>query len=177
MLLKHARSLAELHVQINRLSIPGLPSHHERLGYEIRNSAHLDDEIKSRLSAYLSQLPEGASLCHADYHPGNVLMPKTGPVVIDWVTASAGSPWTDVARTSLLLTIGAKGAGKQVHPILRLVIRLYHRAYLQHYRTLMPDPGREMERWMPVIAAARLNENIIPEREALIKMVKESLAV
>jgi len=29
---------------------------------------------------------------------------------------------------------------------------------------------------MPVIAAARLNEDIVPEREALIKIVKEAFA-
>ncbi len=174
---KHARSLAELHVQINRQSIPGLPSYHQRLDYEIRNCIHLDEAIRGKLLEYLARLPEGASLCHGDYHPGNVLLAKSGPVVIDWVTASSGSSWVDVARTSLLLTIGPKGAGKQVHPILRMVIRLYHRAYLLRYHSLIPDTSGEMQRWMPLIAAARLNENIIPEREALIKMVREGLAV
>jgi hypothetical protein len=29
--------------------------------------------------------------------------------------------------------------------------------------------------WRPVIAAARLNEDIVPEREALIKIVKEGI--
>jgi hypothetical protein len=52
---------------------------------------------------------------------------------------------------------------------------MYHREYLR-YRSLTPDTAGEMERWMPIIAAARLNENIIPEREALIQMVKEGLA-
>ena len=89
------------------------------------------------------------------------------------MTASAGSPWTDVARTSLLLSIGPKGAGKLVNPIIRMAITLYYRAYLSRYHALVPDTKNELNRWMPVIAAARLNEDIVPEREALIEMIKE----
>jgi hypothetical protein len=33
-----------------------------------------------------------------------------------------------------------------------------------------------MRCWITLIAAARLNENIIPEREALIKLVREDFA-
>jgi hypothetical protein len=78
-----------------------------------------------------------------------------------------------VARSSLLLSIGAKGAGKQVRPMIRMVIRLYHRTYLNSYLALTSDHANELDRWRPVIAAARLNEDIVPERGALIKMVDE----
>jgi hypothetical protein len=103
------------------------------------------------------------------------LITQKGPVVIDWMTASTGSPWTDAARTSLILSVGAKAAGKQVSPILRLMISLFHRTYRTRYHELMHGPSHELERWMPVIAAARLSENIIPEREVLIRIVKEGL--
>jgi uncharacterized protein (TIGR02172 family) len=175
-LLKHARSLAELHVQIHQQSITGLPSYKERLDYDIHNSTHLSEELKNKALDLLARLPHGENVCHGDYHPGNILITKSGPVVIDWMTASTGSPWTDVARTGLLLSIGAKAAGKQVRPIIRTAIKLYHRTYLHRYHALKPDPANEFARWMPVIAAARLSENIIPEREALIKIVEESLA-
>lgn len=176
MLLKHARSLAALHVQIHRQSIPALPFYKDRLGYDIRNNTHLSEKLNNRALALLERLPNAKNLCHGDFHPGNVLITKRGPVVIDWMTACIGSPWTDVARTNLLLSIGAKAAGKQIHPILRATIKIYHRAYLNHYRSLKPDTQKEIEHWMPIIAAARLSENIIPEREALIKIVEEGFA-
>jgi len=44
---------------------------------------------------------------------------------------------------------------------------------LNHYLKLTPDKRNNLKKWMPVIAAARLNEDIAPEREVLIKMVKE----
>lgn len=177
LLLKQARSLAELHVKIHKQSISGLPLYKDRLRYDIRNTPHLDEDLRSKALTRLESLPAGTNLCHGDYHPGNVLITKNGPVVIDWMTASAGTPWTDAARTSLLLSIGAKGAGKLVSPVVRMMVRLYHRMYLNHYRLLTPTTtGNELQHWSPLIAAARLSEDIIPEREALIRIVKEGLA-
>jgi len=36
----------------------------------------------------------------------------------------------------------------------------------------VPDEQGELSRWVPVMAAARLNEKIEPEREALIETVR-----
>jgi uncharacterized protein (TIGR02172 family) len=172
MLFKYARSLAELQAQIHQKSSAGLPTYKERLKNDIRNASQVSEDWRIKISSMLEALPEGQNLCHGDYHPGNVIITKRGPVIIDWMTACAGRPWADVARSSLLLSIGAQAAGKQVRPIVRLVVSLYHRTYLNQYKKLIPDTGNEFSRWRPVIAAARLSENIIPEREALIRLVK-----
>jgi Ser/Thr protein kinase RdoA (MazF antagonist) len=173
MILNHGRSLAELHREINQKSINGLPSYKDRLRFDIHNTQHLRENLQSKALAMLEVLPLGENVCHGDFHPGNIILTPAGPIVIDWMTASAGSPWADVARTSLLLNIGPKSAGKLVNPVIRIAIRLYYRAYLSRYHALVPDTKNELSRWLPVIAAARLNEEIPPEREALIKMVEE----
>jgi len=173
LLFKHAYSLAKLQVQIHQKSIAKLPTYKERLKYDIRNASQISEDWRIKISSLLEGLPDGKNLCHGDYHPGNVIMTERGPVVIDWMTACSGSPWADVARSSLLLSIGAKAAGKQVRPIIRLVVKLYHRTYLNRYHELMPDTANELGRWGSVIAAGRLNEGIAPEQEVLIKMVKD----
>jgi aminoglycoside phosphotransferase (APT) family kinase protein len=172
MILNHARSLAELHVRINQQSIPGLPSYKARLRFDIRNTPHLDEALRNKTLSILENLPAGQNVCHGDYHPGNVLITKRGPVVIDWMTASAGSPWADVARTCLLLTIGPKGEGNKVGRLTNLAVGFFQRRYLKSYKTLTPGGRNEMSQWSPVIAAARLTENIIPERAALLELVK-----
>lgn len=172
---KLARSLAELQVQINRQSIPGLPSYKDRLRHDIRNTTHLSEGLREKVVAELDILPEGQNLCHGDHHPGNILITKRGPVVIDWMNACSGRHWADVARTSMTLTIGAKAAGDQIHPVARMMVRLYQRAYLNRYLRIVPDTENEMDRWLPVIAAARLNEDILPEREALLRMIQEGI--
>jgi uncharacterized protein (TIGR02172 family) len=173
LLLKHARSLAELHIEIHQKSINGLPAYKDRLRYDVRNTQHLSEDLRNKALARLEVLPSGKNVCHGDFHPGNIILTQGRPIVIDWMTASTGSPWADVARTSLLLSIGPKGAGKLVSPIMRMIINLYHRMYLNRYHTLVPHTKNDLNKWMPVIAAARLNEEILPEHEDLLKMVKE----
>lgn len=175
-LFQHARLLADLQVQINQKSITGLPSYKDRLRYDVHNTEHLSTDLRDKVLAILDILPDGQNVCHGDYHPGNVIITKAGPVVIDWMTACSGIPGADVARTSLILSIGAKRAGRQVNPIIRAAINLYLRTYLNRYQARVPNIKKEVARWMPVIAAARLNEDIVPEREALIKIVKEAFA-
>lgn len=172
---RHARALADLHVRIGRQSIQGLPSYKERLQFDIGQSQHLDVPIRERILERLQHLPDGDNLCHGDFHPGNVMITSEGPVVIDWMTACAGSPWLDMARTHMILSVGAKAAGDQVHPIIRMIIRLYRDLYVCRYRALMPGTANDMKRWLPIVAAARLNEEILQERTALNQMVLDGL--
>ena len=44
-----------------------------------------------KLLAWLDTLPDGQRFCHGDYHPGNVILTKAGPIVIDWMTAPAAA--------------------------------------------------------------------------------------
>jgi len=172
-LARHARSLAELQIKIHQQSITGLPSYKERLQHAITVTQYLSEDLRKKYLQLLETLPEGKALCHGDYHPGNIILTTKGPVVIDWMTACSGDHWADVARTSLLLSIGPKGAGNLVSPLLRIAIQLYHRMYLNRYLKTVPDLMNELERWAPVLAAARLNEDIAPEREALLQLVQK----
>jgi uncharacterized protein (TIGR02172 family) len=170
---RHARSLAELQIKIHQQSITGLPSYKEKLQHAIRVTRYLPEDLRKKNLQLLEVLPVGEALCHGDYHPGNIILTTNGPVVIDWMTACSGCHWADVARTSLLLTIGPKGAGNLVSPLIFTAIRLYHRMYLNRYLKTVPDQRNELERWAPVLAAARLNEDIAPEREALLKILQK----
>ncbi len=42
-------------------------------------------------------------LLHGDLHPGNVLLPPSGPVLIDWTNAASGPSAYDTATTWLVL--------------------------------------------------------------------------
>jgi aminoglycoside phosphotransferase (APT) family kinase protein len=163
-------------VKIHQKMIRGLPSYKDRLEHDIRDTFHLTEDLRRKALALLGQLPTGENICHGDYHPQNVIITKKGPVVIDWMTACVGSRWADVARTSLILSIAPKSAGRQASPILKMLVSFYHRVYLNRYIALVPDSENEVDRWRPVIAAARLNEDILPERDELVKIVNGSLS-
>src|SRR5262249_15504970 len=97
------RLLAELHAQIHRRTAPAaLPSFRERIAARIEASDAPEADRKAALEQ-LAGLPEGAALCHGDFHPDNILLTARGPVVIDWSSASRGDPLGDVAWTSHLM--------------------------------------------------------------------------
>ncbi len=173
-IIHYSRLLAELQVRINQLKVPGLPAYREELRSAIQKTTHLAENQREKALHALERLPDGETICHGDFHPGNVLITPKGPVVIDWMTATSGNPWADVARTSLLITIGPRGARQMVSMGLLLVLTLAHRIYLNRYRSLLPDPEGLFGRWLPVMAAARLNEDIPPEREALLRIVRKA---
>jgi len=171
----HARALAKLQAKINQLSIAGLSSGKDGMAHAIRQAPHLNDDLRARVLKQLEALPSGDKVCHGDFHPGNIMLTDKDAIVIDWMTVSAGNPMADFALTTLLLTIGPKGAGKMLSPLVRLIISLFYQHYSKHYLQFIPDKSNEREKWMPIIAAARLNERIEPEREYLTRLVENGV--
>ncbi|MBN1919980.1 MAG: phosphotransferase [Anaerolineae bacterium] len=173
---RHARALAELQAQVHRLVVPGLPRYRDELAHAISHATTLPESLRRLVLERLVTLPDGDTLCHGDLHPDNVLLTERGPLIIDWMTAVSGSPWADVARTSMILSIGGRAADKRQVPFyLHWFALFFCQAYLRHYHALNPDQQEEFPRWAPVIAAARLAEEIKPEREALIAMVQDGV--
>ena len=100
------RQTAELHADIHRHAAPaGLPSLRDRIAARVEESDAPETD-KQAARDRLASLPDGATLCHGDFHPGNVLLSPRGPVVIDWSAAGRGHPLGDVACTSRLLRTG-----------------------------------------------------------------------
>jgi uncharacterized protein (TIGR02172 family) len=152
------RQLAELHAQIHRCTAPaGLPSLRERIheGIDASDSSAVD---KQAARDRLATLPDGTSLCHGDFHPGNVLITARGPMVIDWDSASCGEPLGDVACTSRLMrTAGLPPwVPGYMHLLLRCLRTVMHRSYLKRYLQLYVGSRRQIEAWQaPLAVAAR----------------------
>ena len=170
-----ARTLADLHAAMHRQSAPSLPAYRSRLERDIRSAPALPDDLRTKALASLESLPEMDRVCHADFHPDNIILTSSGPVVIDWMTASAGSPWTDVARTWLLLTIGEPLEGTPMRWMIQAVRGAFCRAYMSRYLAHNPDSDQQIAAWLPVIAAARLNEGIREEETVLLEIVRQGL--
>ncbi len=156
------RQAAELHAAMHEIMVPGVcPAQRPALELRLRTVQQLPDDVRDAAIRTLAQLPDDSRLCHGDFHPGNILLGPEGPVVIDWPDVKRGSATADVARTVLLLR-GAPRHGSsplQKH-LLHLVVRAFLHSYLRHYSRLRPLPWAEMRAWQPVLAAARLAENI-----------------
>ena len=64
----------------------------------------LPEHIATGVLTLIDRLPPGGGLCHADLHPGNVIMTADGPRIIDWACALRASAAFDIARAHVTLS-------------------------------------------------------------------------
>lgn len=172
---RFARQFAAVHAAVHQGSAPELPSQRERIERRILQAPRLRNEVKRRLLKRLETLPDGDSICHGDFHPDNVLLSPHGPAVIDWTDARRGNPTADLARTTLLLTQSAlpPNTNPAEHALINVFRRVFYRAYLRRYRQIRPFAYDEMQAWIPLQAAARLNEGIREEEDHLVQLAEK----
>ncbi len=171
---RYARRMAELHVAMHSRTIEqAIPLQRQRLAEKIEAARALPDVLRERVLAALAQMPDGDQLCHGDFHPANVLATPQGEVIIDWIDATRGNPLADLARSSIIAQ-GVAATAQTTSAIEKLFVRLFHAVYLRRYFTLRPAGRVEYGRWLPIVAAARLSENI-PEVEAWLLAQAEKL--
>ncbi|MCE4047930.1 phosphotransferase family protein [Bacillus sp. Au-Bac7] len=131
----------------------------ERLKSKLQAVSCLNDIQKQALLLKLKSLKHEHRLCHGDLHPFNLIATDKEVYIIDWVDASAGDRLADICRTYLLfLSFSIELA------------ELYIDMYCKHTTILK---GEILE-WLPIIAGARLYENVsAEENKLLMKMVNE----
>jgi uncharacterized protein (TIGR02172 family) len=153
-----ARQLAELHAQVHGCAAPlDLPRQSQWIENRIETSECLSEADKQLVRRSLAELPDGEVLCHGDFHPGNILLTRRGPVIIDWSTGSRGHPLGDVACTSYLFDNANLPAAARLH--IRLLFKvsrdLLHRKYLNRYLQLRSGSRRQIDAWLAPIQAAK----------------------
>ncbi len=169
----YARRMAELHAGMHAAAVKvDLPALRDHLRGKITSASALPRHLRAKALTGLEVLPEGDRLCHGDFHPGNVLINRQGEIVIDWVDATLGSPLADVARTAVILQ-GAGYSDQVKIPVARAIIRHFYAVYIQRYFELRPGGEETFRALFPVVAAARLSENIAGLETWLIKQVEE----
>lgn len=161
---EHAALLARLHASIHTHSYSPAPADAPRqkniLAEQIGSAQVLPDAVRSAVLTLLDALPDGDTLCHNDFHPLNVLLGVNGAVIIDWESASLGSPSADVARTSLTVALGrpAQGFPKTwVKKVLEGYLRAFTSAYLASYRAFTHNPLTDLRAWQTVQAASKVH--------------------
>ena len=170
---QYARMLADVQIANHRRHCAELPSLRERLDRGIRSAPLLDAGVKMALLEDLAALPDDDVVCHSDVHPDNIIVTARGPILIDWLTATRGHPLADVARTVILLRHGTMiDASSFVAWASRLGRELQLTVYLRRYRRSLPAAKADLAAWMPIVCAARLNEQVpLAEKQRLVVLI------
>jgi aminoglycoside phosphotransferase (APT) family kinase protein len=139
-------TLVKLQCEAHRIQANGMPKQTDRITWKIKNTTYLGNQTKDKLLSTLMQLTDNAEcLCHGDFHPLNILYDGNKHWIIDWVDATAGNPLADACRTYLIFKQHmSRSSG----------------IYLREFCNESGSPQNAVLAWQPVVAAARLNENM-----------------
>jgi aminoglycoside phosphotransferase (APT) family kinase protein len=139
------------------------------------NLREFAERAKAAALARLGELPEDDRLCHGDFHPDNIIMSRRGPVIIDWSDATKGNPAADVARTRLLISVGAPVEGRISGRLAKLARKRVLSLYTKLYLARSSISSESIEAWQLPVALTRMTEDIPGERDQLIAIVKNHL--
>ncbi len=170
-----ARLLGDLHADLAAVRIEKLPALRTKLAERIDNVAALSTGLKQLLLNKLSGLPGEDGLCHGDFHPDNVILSTRGPIIIDWLDATHGPATADAARSHLLLSLAAPTQDLAlVHRVVLALERtLFKRTYFARYRSRRDLDADALAAWTPIVAAARLAEDVDGEAELLCSEIRK----
>lgn len=151
-------AMVRLHLAIHAREEIRLSPLKPRLADRIGRAPQLDAPLRTTLLARLAQLPEGNRLCHGDFHPFNIIGPPGSAMIVDWPDATSGPPAADVARSYVLVRHGAS------HDLAD--------AYRESYLAVSDLTDSEIRAWLPIVAAARLAENVPEENDRLLALAR-----
>ena len=168
-----ARDMAALQRRLHAAQAPGpLPELRDRVAGKIGTASGVSAHDRVEALEVLDGLPAGSSVCHGDLHPGNILLGRHGPMVIDWFDATAGVPVADIVRTSLITGPVRSDSSPPPHlPGLGLaVLNRFHRTYVGCMLGDLDADRVAALSWEAVLAVSRLAEPVGRQADDLISI-------
>lgn len=98
-----AEYMARLHKTIIQNRVNNVPDYKEILKSYILNVPSANLMEQEEVLKILDNLKDGDTLCHGDFHPGNILLSNGHAMVIDFMNVCHGDFLYDVARTVFLV--------------------------------------------------------------------------
>ncbi|NLK95056.1 MAG: phosphotransferase [Clostridiales bacterium] len=145
------KQITDLHKTILNCHTNKGMSYKEFLKSCIGERTNINAEIYNEING----LPEGTSLCHGDYHPGNIWINKSDQaLIIDFMNVCTG-PWQyDVARTYVLISEGPIPEEAPNKEEISNMQRILADTYLKNMKTTY----NEISKYVSIIQKCRLYE-------------------
>ena len=155
---EYLRKFVDIQLTILSKQVPLLNRLKEKYRRRINDATNINNNIKYELLQRLEGMKNHTKLCHGDYNPSNIIINDEGEYfIIDWSHATQGNASADVARTYLLFSIQGKTDVAE--------------KYLDLFAEMSGIPKTNIQRWIPIVAAAQLSKGKEEEKEFLSKWV------
>ena len=121
-------------------------------------SADIDDNTRYDLSQRLEGMKNHDKLCHGDFNPSNVIINEKGEYyIIDWAHATQGNASADVAKTYLIFSMNGRTDLAE--------------KYLDIFSQKSDIEKKNVQRWIPIVAAVQMKKVSDEERKTLEKWI------
>ena len=166
--------LATLYMSVHKTPPPpDVPSLRDWIYASLRHSGGtIPKHIATGILALIERLPPGDGLCHADLHPGNVIMTADGPRLIDWSCTVRARAAIDLGHCHVTLSeLVAEGIDpKRPHALNAAVQSEYARLAGMSPAALTAA----IESYLPIVRALVLAQRP-DQRERLIQRIEATL--
>ncbi len=145
-----------VNIQMEVLSkrVPLLNRTKDKYKRKLTEAQNIDENAKYELLQRLEGMKNHDKLCHGDFVPSNIIVKENGDYsIIDWSHATIGNASGDVANTFLLFTIEQKSELAE--------------KYVELYCKKTGTDKKEIQKWIPIVAAVRKTYNKPEEQEFL----------
>lgn len=174
-----AKQSAELLAEIHSIKDAGPIPTTDRLIRSIKQAACFDGNTQQRILDALDSLPIGDTLCHGDFHSGNVIMSSRGPIAIDWAVGGRGNPTYDYANTKILLMnaqdVIEKSEAAESAQLIAMFLKAFADVLCQRYQELRTIDRKSLPSWLMMAAAVRAKETHAAPDDPLIALVRAVL--
>ncbi|MBN1500481.1 MAG: aminoglycoside phosphotransferase family protein [Spirochaetes bacterium] len=171
------KQMADSQKLIHRTECTGITSQYDRFSYLINNTG-LNTSKKKIILEILQEMITDTAVCHGDFHPGNIIADENGVLyTIDWMNCYYGNCLGDAVRTYLTLVSPFDPFNLPV--IKKFFFKIYRlllgKIYLREYCKNTDIKKRDIKKWIPIIAAGRLADNIPDEDKWLLRLIDSNM--
>ena len=150
-----AIQMANLHKAIGQNIISNVPNYKDFLRRHISNALLTTDE-QLEVTQRIDKLPDGDTLCHGDFHPGNILVSGGSAYVIDFMNICHGDFLYDIARTVYLVEFTPVASG--VSDYEKEMMLFFKRSLTELYLEQMNVTREMLQEYLSVIRVMRKGE-------------------
>jgi len=165
--------LASLYLSVHKTPPPpDVPFLRDGIDGASRVTGGMPRHIGTGILTLIERLPPGDGLCHAELHPGNVIMTAEGPRLIDWACAVRARAAIDLGHCHVILSeLVAEGIDPERPRALNAAVQS------EYARLAGMSPAaltEAIEPFLPIVRALVLTQRPA-ERERLIPRIEADL--
>ncbi len=157
-----AKLMARLHADMHSKRGMDIPPPREEMLERIETAPGVEESVKLQAAERIADQPDGDSFCHGDFHPGNIMMTRGSPVIIDWEVGRLFHPAADVAKSVVLIQSGQPLERGIRRVVIEAARKYFLSAYLREYFKLTGMSWEDVFPWLLPIALTYAH-SVFPE--------------